>query len=51
MKRDADNQRYLICGAYILSPMSGGYWAINKGEQLVLAWVTAQDVRDYLQAN
>jgi len=31
----------------VLTPMSGGYWAIEKGGQILEAWISKEEVRDF----
>ncbi len=55
IKRDEDGARYLTIGALVLTPISGGYWHVEKSiggrRELLAAWTTASDVRELIPFN
>lgn len=52
VRRDEDGARYLTLGDLILTPLSGGYWSIERSARgklyLLAAWVNADEVRQLL---
>lgn len=47
LMKDEDGSWYLMTGDFKISPMSGGYWCINQGENLLAAWISKDEVRQF----